>query len=410
MLLFENCRIALQELWANKFRSTLTTLGIIIAVTSIIAVVAIIQGASVYMTELIQGLGPNFLWIHSQRPPGDEGKRMGRIELTYAEAMAMPANCPAIQEVSPVGGGGGTIQFRGTEHSAQVLGTTPAFQTVRNWYADEGRFFNRLELETRKDVVIMGRETVRKLDTTPENLLGDSVWINGRRFQVVGFLEEKGPLFGETQDDLVVIPLTTAAKIYGPWMLKRVFVIAQAREAHLIPEAVVQVRSYLRRQHGLRAGAPDDFEILTQDQFLEFFDKFAFIFSAILGGIVSVSLVVGGIGIMNIMLVSVTERTKEIGIRKAVGARGSDILWQFLIEAVTLSLLGGLIGIAGGYLIAKGGALAISTFIPIPPRVFIPLWAIAVSVTFAGGVGVVSGFYPAYKASLLDPIDALRHE
>ena len=410
MLLFENVRVATRELWANKFRSTLTTLGIIIAVTSIIAVVAIIQGAAVIMKEVIQDLGPNVIWVHAERPHGEEGRRMGRIELTYDDALAVAESCPAIVNVSPMTMRGGNFKFQGEQTTGMLIGTTPEYQEVRNWYADEGRYLSHLDLDHRRDVVVMGREVIRKLDVEPDEILGEPVWINGRRFTVVGLLEEKGSFLGSSQDDLAVVPLTAATKLFGPRALRQVLINAQAAGSAETPEAVSQIRRLLRRRHRLDPEQPDDFNILTQDQILEFFGKFSLTMTAILGGIVSVSLVVGGIGIMNIMLVSVTERTREIGIRKAVGARGRDILWQFLIEAVTLSLIGGMIGIGGGYLIAKAGTMILAAVLDFPFRVYIPLWAIVLSVGFAGGVGVISGFYPAYKASLLDPIEALRHE
>ena len=410
MLLLENFRVATQELWANKFRSTLTTLGIIIAVTSIIAVVAIIQGAALFMTEAIQGLGPNIIWVGAHRPPGESGQQMGRIELTYDDALAIPNLCPAVVEVAPMVFRRAQIAFNGEQHDTDMLGTTPEFQRVRNWYVDEGRYFSRVELDTRKNVAVIGREVIRGLDTKPDRILGEAIWINGRRFQVVGLLEEKGSLLGSNQDDIAMIPLTTSTKLFGPRSLRQVFINAQAKSSELTQEAVSQIRRLLRRRHNLEAHEPDDFQFFTQDQLLEIFGKISFVMTAILGGIVSVSLLVGGVGIMNIMLVSVTERTREIGIRKAVGARGRDILWQFLIESVTLSLLGGLIGLAGGWAIAKLGTFILATFLEFPFGVHIPIWAIALSVVFSGGVGVTSGFYPAYKASLLDPIEALRHE
>ncbi|MCZ6602182.1 MAG: ABC transporter permease, partial [Planctomycetota bacterium] len=380
------------------------------AVTSIIAVVAIIQGASSYIRDQIRGLGPNLIFVNAERPPGEAGQRMGRIELSYEDALAVEEYCPAVVAVSPMALGRGNIRFLGESDATQIIGTTPSFQEVRNWYVDEGRSLTQLDLDHRRDVLLMGREVIHKLDAEPDEILGQPVWVNGRRFLVVGLLEEKGSLLGESQDDYVVMPITASTKLFGPRALRRVLINAQAATSELTKEAVSQIRRLLRRRHRLDRGTPDDFEIMTQDQLLEFFGKFSFVMTAILGGIVSVALVVGGIGIMNIMLVSVTERTREIGIRKAVGARGRDILWQFLVEAVTLSLLGGVIGIGGGYLLAKAGTFLLSLFLDFPFGVYIPLWAIVLSVTFSGGVGVISGFYPAFKASRLDPIEALRHE
>ncbi|MEZ0229997.1 MAG: ABC transporter permease [Planctomycetota bacterium] len=407
-LVVENVKIATSELRANPFRSSLTTLGIVIAVSAVIAVVSIVQGASKFMLSYFEGLGSNSFWVFKHRPNGEAGRRLGHIELTVEDAQAIRERCDAVQVATPVTFTQGGIQFHGLEAQAQVRGTLPSFQQTRNWYVDEGRIFSDVDVEHRENVIVLGEDIVKNLQTTREKILGETVRLRGCAFKVVGFLEKKGSVFGETQDDQCLIPISTATKLWGSWRSKHVVIMGSAKSGKT-SEAVDQVRWILRLRHARRGDDPDDFRVMTQDQFIDGFKKFSLMVTGLLFGVVGVSLLVGGIGIMNIMLVSVSERTREIGVRKALGAKNRDILSQFLIEAIVLALLGGIVGLVLGYLGGVFAREAISIFVDFPP-VFVPLWACVLSLGFSGAVGLISGLYPAWKAARLDPIEALRYE
>jgi putative ABC transport system permease protein len=406
-LLVENLRIALAELKANPFRSALTTLGIIIAVSAVIAVVSIVQGASRFMLEQFESLGANAIWVWRDRPPGVEGRKLGRISLTFDDAMAIRDRCSAVSAAAPFIGRSGVISFAGHETTTEVFATTPDYQITSNWYPDEGRFFLPSEVTGRANVCVVGQEVIKKLGASRERLRGQTLNINGRPFKVIGFLEERGALLGNSQDNRLIIPITTGFRLFGNHLKRRVVVSAQAVQADQTDAAVDQIRWLLRLRHGRKRGEPDDFNIFTQDQFLENFQQVSVMVTGLLIGIVSVALLVGGIGIMNIMLVSVSERTREIGIRKALGAKNRDILVQFLVEAIALGALGGVIGIGLGYLAGLFAREAISVWVDFPP-LYVPLWAIGLALGFSGSVGLVSGLYPAWKAARLDPIEALR--
>ncbi|MCO5170834.1 MAG: ABC transporter permease [Planctomycetes bacterium] len=406
-LFVENLAIAAGELRANPFRSALTTLGIVIAVSAVVAVVSIVQGASRFMLEQFEGLGANVIWVFPQRPPGVEGRKLGRIELTYDDAKALERRCPALAAVAPVVQRQMVARLGALETTCQVIGTTPEYQRTRNWYPDAGRFFLPAEVDARANVCVVGEEVLKKLKTSRERLLGQRLVVQGQSLLVVGFLEPKGAMLGASQDDLIVVPITTVLRMVGEGAGRRLLITAQAKDPALADQAIDQIRWNLRLRHGLRADAPDDFGVFTQDQFLQSFQKVSVMVTGLLIGIVSVALLVGGIGIMNIMLVSVSERTREIGIRKALGAKNRDILLQFLVEAITLGALGGVVGIGLGFLAGLVTREAISVWVDFPP-VFVPVWAVALALGFSGSVGLISGIYPAWKAARLDPIEALR--
>ncbi len=406
-LVLENLKIALGELRANPFRSALTTLGIVIAVSAVIAVVSIVQGASRFMLEQFETLGTNKIWVWPQRPPGEEGRKLGRVELTYEDAQDLARRCSALEAVAPSIFRSARVAFEGEEIDVDVRGSTPAFQRTNDWYPDAGRFFLPSEVDHRAPVCVVGEEVVKKLGTRRERLLGRTLKVDGRPLRVVGFLEKKGAMLGNSQDDVLVLPITTAFSIWGRNAGRRLVVIAQARAADEATTAVDQIRWLLRLRHGLRHGQPDDFQIFTQEQFLQQFQQVSLMITGLLMGIVSVALLVGGIGIMNIMLVSVSERTREIGIRKALGAKNRDIMVQFLVEAVALGALGGLLGIGLGVGAGLFVREAIKVWVDFPP-VHVPLWAVGIALGFSSSVGLISGLYPAWKAARLHPIDALR--
>ena len=404
MLILANVRTALEQLWSNKMRSVLTVLGIVIAVASTITVVSVVSGFTGYVANFLQGLGTNAMWVWPYRPPGEMGKTLGRVELTTDDVDAVQRNCSALKSISPlIRRQDQRISLGRQEISAPLEGVSAEYHAIRNFPVASGRPFSVVDIEQSHNVCVLGREVLKKLKAE-DDVLGQSVLIKGQRFRVIGFLEEKGAFFGDSQDNLILIPYTTALKMY-PTSRRKLAFTAQATTEKEVPEARAQIINLLRRRHGLEAIQPNDFNIRTQDEILSTFNTMSLAATVVLAGIVGISLLVGGIGIMNVMLVSVTERTREIGLRKAVGARRRDILLQFLTEAVTLSLIGGGLGIALGY-----GFSALASLHPRMVDIVVPGWAVALGFGISAGTGVVFGLLPAAKAAVLNPIDALRHE
>jgi putative ABC transport system permease protein len=404
MLILPNIRSALEQLWSNKMRSALTVLGIVIAVASTITVVSIVQGFTRYVADFLQGLGTNAMWVWPERPAGDAGKTLGRIELDTDDVAAVERACSALRAVSPlirrtsvrIGSGRDEVQ-------SQLEGVSAAYHAIRNFPVEVGRPFALVDVERAHHVCVLGREVVNKLKAD-DDIVGQSLLIKGQRFRVVGILQEKGSFLGASQDDIVLIPYTMALKLF-PTSRRKLAFTAQATAEEAVPEARAQIVNLLRRRHGLSAYQPNDFKVRTQDEILKAFSSMSLVATVVLSAIVGISLLVGGIGIMNVMLVSVTERTREIGLRKAVGARRRDILLQFLTEAVSLSVVGGGLGIALGY-----GACALASLHPRMVDVIVPWWAVALGFGISASTGVVFGLVPAAKAALLNPIDALRPE
>ncbi len=404
MLLLANAFNAIEQLVTHKMRSLLTILAIVIAVTATITVVSVVQGFTRYVSSFLEGLGTNAVFVAPQRPVGEAGKALGRVELNESDFHAIDAHCSALRRVSPlIPRQGVKLRYNGEEITVNIEGVAPAYHTVRNFPVDTGRPFALVDVEQAQQVCVVGREILRKFEID-EGVVGESMLLDGRRFRVIGVLQSKGSFFGQSLDDVVLIPYTTALKMY-PFFRRSMVIAAQANTAEVVPEAKAQITNLLRRRHGLEAYQPDDFVVQTQGEILAFFNNVGNIAVSALAGIVGISLLVGGIGIMNVMLVSVTERTREIGLRKAVGARRRDILMQFLTEAMTLSLIGGGLGIALGY--------SLSSLASLHPRmvdVVVPIWAILLGFGISAGTGIVFGIVPALKAALLNPIDALRHE
>ncbi len=399
-----NVATALVQIWANKARSLLTVLGIIIAVTSIITVVSMVEGFGNYVTSFLRGLGTNMMVVYPEAMRGPRGEFLKQAEMTIDDIQAVDAHATAIRRTSPVVWNSAAIEY-GRQQLAGVMlrGTNEFFQAIRNFYVDAGRFFGAVDVDSGAAVCVLGREVLRKLECD-EGVVGDYVHIDGQRFQVVGLLESKGSFMGENQDEMIVIPWTTAVKMY-PYARKYLGFYVEALRETEIPEAEGQLVRILRQRHGLKAGDRNDFGIFKQDQVLQEFRRIRVIATSVLAGIVSISLLVGGIGIMNVMLVSVTERTREIGLRKSVGAHRRDILLQFLTEAVVLSTVGGAIGIALGY-----GISYLASLHPSMVPVKVPIWSVALALGFSASVGIFFGLIPAFKAAIIHPIDALRHE
>jgi len=402
---FNNVATALVLIWANKGRSMLTTLGIIIAVTSTIAVVSIVQGFGGYMTDMVRGYGTQYMVVGPTYQPVEERDGRGRITMTMRDVEAVRTECPHIRRITPFIYTHDAEITYGIEAAKDVpvRGVNEAYQTIRNFHADVGRFFGPVDVETASPVIVLGRTVVKNLQAT-EEIVGEHVQIDGRRFLVIGLLAAKGGMMGDDQDNTVMIPYTVALNMYTD-LRDRVRFLAEAATEKEIPAAEAEMRRVLRRRHGLQPGRPDDFEIRRQDQALRQFDNVRNVATGVLGGIVSISLLVGGIGIMNVMLVSVTERTNEIGLRKSVGGRRRDIMLQFLTEAVVLCAVGGTVGVVAGYVV--------TILVGMHPAMIdftVPLWVVALALVSSAGAGVAFGMIPAFKAAILHPIEALRHE
>jgi len=401
---------ALQALRANVMRSVLTTLGIIIGVAAVIIMVSVGTGAETRVEALIQSLGSNLVIVIPGSSRGG-GARMGsgtRPTLTEDDAAAIQREIPSVQVAAASVRGTGQVVFGNLNWSTLIYGITPEYMEAREWAISSGRAFRPEEVQGAAKVVLLGESVVGYL-FPGENPVGQIIRIKRVPFEVIGVLDAKGQTpMGQDQDDVIFIPLSTAKKrVLGGRRLSGRLVGAiyvKARTAGLVSETEEQVRELLRQRHRLRSGQDDDFFIRNLSQILETRAASSRAMALLLAAVASVSLIVGGIGIMNIMLVSVTERTREIGLRMAIGARSGDILAQFLIEAVTLSLIGGIIGI----LLGVGGSLAIATLGEWP--MIIEINSVILAFGFSAAVGVFFGFYPARKAAHLDPIEALRYE
>ena len=401
-------RISLRALWVNKMRSSLTMLGIIIGVASVITMLAVGNAASQKLSEQIANVGTNLLMIF----PGSStqgGVRMGmgsQSSLTWADAQAMEKELAGVAAVAPMINKGAQVVYGNQNWSTGIYGTTSSMLTVRDCGLEAGRNFSDQDIRNANKVAIIGGTVADNLFGSADPM-GQIIRVQKVPFSVIGIMERKGQSpMGQDQDDVVYIPLTTAQKkIFGvtiPGMVRHIIVKAQSTE--VLSELEKNVNELMRQRHRIGPGKEDDFSVRNLTQMLEMAQQFTKIITLLLGSIASVSLLVGGIGIMNIMLVSVTERTREIGIRMAVGAKASDIRLQFIIEAMTLSLIGGMAGILFGVVLSA--VLAKLSGWP----TLISMFSVILAVSFSGFVGIFFGFYPAYKASLLHPIDALRYE
>ena len=410
---------AIESLNGNKMRSGLTVLGIVIGVAAVIAMLAVGNGAQASITGSISSIGTNLLFVFkgsADGPPGGPGGGRGSgkndrpLTLSDAEAIADPLAAPSIAAVAPAIQGNGTITFAGENTTSTISGVTPAYSTVRNLEIAEGEFINEEHILGRMSVVVLGPETATAIFGHSDGVVGETIRIEGQPFRIIGVLVAKGGGAFGSEDNSAYIPFTTAqARLIKRSSLDEIDVLfVQASTAESVPLAADEISNILRQRHRTPIG-DDDFTVFTQQDFLQTFATITGVLTIFLGGIAGISLLVGGIGIMNIMLVSVTERTREIGLRKALGARKKDILLQFLTESSLLSLIGGIIGVIFGWLIAFAvGQVATATgnnFVPI-----VGTDAILLSTSFSAIIGLFFGIYPASRAASLEPVEALRYE
>jgi putative ABC transport system permease protein len=406
--MFEVFRTAVTSLWANKTRSILTMLGVVIGVGAVIAMVAIGNGASGEMAEVISDMGVNIIMVFPGTP-NTRGVRMGSgsgARLTLSDIKAIEDECWSIRAVAPQVTTGSQIIFENRNWAASVTGTTAGFFDIREYHAENGRLLDDEDERSAAKVVVLGSTLVREL-FGGEDPIGQNIRIRNIPFEVVGTLASKGQsAMGPDQDEVVVIPITTAQRrlVRSAFADSINMAYVQARDVSMIDSAMSEISGLLRQRHRIAPGGEDDFTLGNMTDIINSLSQSVRVMTLLLGSVASISLIVGGIGIMNIMLVSVTERTREIGIRMAVGASSFDIRIQFLLEAMLLSLSGGVIGIILGY----GVSFVVSRLLSWPA--WVSGGAVAMAAGFSCFIGVSFGFYPAWKASSLRPIDALRFE
>ncbi len=403
-------RVAGQSLTVHKLRSTLTMLGVVIGVGAVIALVAVGQGAQAQVVSQFQSLGANLLTVTAATNFGFSrtGLQQSARKLNNTDVEAIRGLATAVALVAPeYNANNTTVTYVGKTTSTGVTGVTAEYSAVRNWAVIRGRFITAEDEANLAMVAILGQKTLETLfGSTQVNPIGEVVRINRQNYEVIGVLKAKGQSGPNNQDDVVLIPLRTAQlKLGGAGTTDVRSLSLQVRSADEMDLAQAQVTAILRTLHGLQTGAADDFTVRNQADILETVAQTTGTFTTLLGSIAAISLLVGGIGIMNIMLVSVTERTREIGLRKAVGAKRGDILVQFLAEAMVLSILGGAIGVALGV----GGAQLISPLLG-NTKALVTAQSIILALAVSLGIGIFFGFYPANRAAGLNPIDALRYE
>lgn len=399
----ESCKMAAKTLTANKLRSSLTMLGMIIGNASVIAMIGIGQGAQRLAAEQFESLGPNVLFV----TPGGSQARQRTTNLTrtlvWDDAKAIASQIPSISGVAAQKSASYPVVFGNRNASSLIIGATPEFLPVRSFDVAKGRFISEIDLKRNQRVVTLGADLATRFfgDKDP---IGEEIRIRNVSFRIVGVLQAKGSFLGSNQDDAAYVPLTTMSSTLtgrtSPYGLDLTFISVSAKNEASIPAAEFQITNLLRQRH--KIVNEDDFTVQTQKDILQIVGTITTGLTAMLAAIAGVSLLVGGIGIMNIMLVSVTERTQEIGLRKAIGASGSDILMQFMIEAVILSAAGGLIGTAVGV----GGIVVVAAFTPL--KAIVAPMSIVLAVGVSGTIGLVFGVIPARQAAKLDPIVALR--
>jgi putative ABC transport system permease protein len=406
----ESAAMAVSTVRANKLRSALTILGVAIGVVTLTFMVSIIQGLNRAFADQIESLGSNTVFISKidpsfGRPPSAEERQ--RKDITIEDADAIRAGASSIVGVSPVRRRIATnVRYLDRETDTPILfGVTPYYEFTHSQYAGRGRFVTDADMRERTNVCILAQDVVRALFPNQEPL-DKEIKIAGITFRVVGVMEPLGNFFGQSRDNSIFIPLSCYDKYWRDLEIPEgfFFIVVRPRSRADVQTAIDDVTEILRRRRQVPYGAKNNFGISSQDSLLDFYNQLTGATWLVLTAISFVALMIGGIGVMNIMLVSVTERTKEIGVRKAVGATRSSILWQFLVEAVVLTGIGGVAGLAVG----EAASLLMNRYSPLPA--FVPLWAIFVGIGISASVGIVFGLWPAWKAARLDPIEALRYE
>jgi putative ABC transport system permease protein len=411
--LYQGFRVALKSLASNKLRSALTILGIVIGVAAVIAMLSIGRGAEAAITAQIQSVGTNLLFIRpgSIRQAGVASASGTAATLTLDDAAAL-TSAPSVVGVAPEVSGRAQVVFLSQNANTRVIGVTPEYMGVRNFELADGEFVSQTNVTARSTVMVLGSAVADTLFGGAAGAVGQTIRLNGQPYRVIGVLASKGGSGFGNQDDQVLLPLTTAqtrllgARRFGSSTSINVINI-QVADAGLVGQAAEEIAAILRERHRVPLGE-EDFSVQSQEDILDAATQITDVLTLFLGGIAGISLVVGGIGIMNIMLVSVTERTREIGIRKAVGARRRDILYQFLVESAVLSLLGGFIGIALGWLTSQlisGIQLGNAAIEPV-----VQLDIVLLATLFSMGMGLFFGIYPATRAAALEPVVALRYE
>ena len=406
-------RVAVRALAKNKMRAGLTVLGVVIGIAAVTTMVSIGQSASGLVQGQFELLGTNVILVF----PGSQhrgGVRQGlSMTLTAEDSDAINAECPSVLAASPLVGAGGQAIFGNSNWSPKEMhGVDPNYLTVRNWQLKHGGFFTDRDVNSASKVCVLGHTVVKRLFQTA-NPLGETIRIRNIPFVVIGVLAEKGAnMVGDDQDDIVLLPYTTVRKrLYGSNFQDVHAIFVSARSMKLMSTAESEISQLLYERHRIPPGEPPDFNVQNTTEIANILGVITGTLTLMLASIAGISLLVGGVGIMNIMLVSVTERTREIGIRMAVGARGRDILRQFLVEAVLLSCIGGVFGFALGVAASTGVTMLINSFTTGTKwPIIVSFEAAVVAILFSATVGIFFGYYPARRASLLDPIEALRYE
>ncbi|NIA23321.1 MAG: FtsX-like permease family protein [Proteobacteria bacterium] len=399
----EGIKSAIFYLRSNKLRSFLTTLGIIIGVMTVITVVSLIEGLNLKVKNMFSTLGTNVIYVSKfpfiQTSSKNYRKYIKRKPLTVEDAIAISKHCPDVSFVSPVINSSSDVKYKGKRiELVHVSGVNQNYQDIIGQYVDEGRNYTEGEVDRRRFVCVIGK-TIAKTFFPAGNALGRRIDIRGYKFKVIGVLEGRGNLLGNDMDNIVNIPYTTMQKIIG--RRRHLMIVVSAEDKEL---AMDEMRGVLRVRRKTPEKAEDDFSFGTQDMLLNFYKKFTGAAFLVMIGIASLALLTGGVGIMNIMYVTVTERTREIGIRMAIGAKKRDILWQFLIETITISVIGGFVGILAG--IGLGKMISIVSHLPFA----VALWSVLTAFIVSAGLGIVFGILPARKAANLNPVEALRYE
>ena len=406
----ESALMAFDTLRANKLRSSLTILGVGVGVLTVIVMVSFIQGLNKAFADQIESLGSNTIFVSKfapsfGRPPGPD--EIHRKDLTMDDAEALRREAPSIVGVSPIKRMiAATVRYQDKQTDTPIMfGVTPYYEFVQTQYVASGRFVNDIDMQDRSNVLIIGVDVKQALFPF-EDPIEKEVRVEGNPFRVIGVMEPLGNFFGQSRDNSIFIPITTFEKYYPDRPFPEVvfFVIVRPQSRAFVKPAMDEITDILRRRRRLAPGEPNNFGISSQDSLLDVYNQLTGATALVLTSISFVALMIGGIGVMNIMLVSVTERTKEIGVRKAVGATKLNILSQFLIEAVVLTAIGGFMGLAVGEI----ASFLINKYSPLPA--YVPLWAIGLGVGISASVGIVFGLWPAWKAARLNPIEALRWE